>query len=243
MALAPDEIERYARHLVLAEVGGPGQARIKAARILVVGAGGLGAPLIQYLAAAGIGTIGLVDDDTVSLSNLQRQVIHGTPDLGRPKVESAADAVARLNPHVTVVRHPFRIDAGNAVDLIAGYDLVGAVRAAHEGTKAPGGSGSARVVAVYGPKGGVGRTTVDPATAKTTLVPSELGPWQAPYSGEPLADAKVQVWFRNNNGGGWFPGDTATTRRSAVTTCTCPVSGPLAPRTGDSSPTCVSAAT
>ncbi|SEH64536.1 adenylyltransferase and sulfurtransferase [Methylobacterium sp. 275MFSha3.1] len=124
MALAPDEIERYARHLVLAEVGGPGQARLKAARILVVGAGGLGAPLIQYLAAAGIGTIGLVDDDTVSLSNLQRQVIHGTPDLGRPKVESAADAVARLNPHVAVVPHPFRIDADNAVDLIAGYDLV-----------------------------------------------------------------------------------------------------------------------
>jgi adenylyltransferase/sulfurtransferase len=124
MALAPDEIERYARHLVLAEVGGPGQARLKAARVLVIGAGGLGAPLIQYLAAAGIGTIGIVDDDAVSLSNLQRQVIHGTPDLGRPKVESAADAVARLNPHVAVVPHPFRIAPDNAVDLIAGYDLV-----------------------------------------------------------------------------------------------------------------------
>jgi len=124
MALAPDEIERYARHLVLAEVGGPGQARLKAARVLVIGAGGLGAPLIQYLAAAGIGTIGIVDDDTVSLSNLQRQVIHGTPDLGRSKVESAADAVARLNPHVAVVPHPFRIAPDNAVDLIAGYDLV-----------------------------------------------------------------------------------------------------------------------
>src|ERR1700710_1920763 len=114
MALSGDEIERYARHLVLREVGGPGQARIKAARILVVGAGGLGAPLIQYLAAAGIGTIGIVDDDTVSLSNLQRQVIHGTPDLGRPKVESAADAVARLNPHVRVVAHAMRIDAATA---------------------------------------------------------------------------------------------------------------------------------
>ncbi|KQP09988.1 adenylyltransferase [Methylobacterium sp. Leaf99] len=124
MALSSDEVERYARHLVLREVGGPGQARLKAARILVVGAGGLGAPLIQYLAAAGIGTIGVVDDDTVSLSNLQRQVIHGTPDLGRPKVESAADAVARLNPHVAFAAHPFRLTAENAGDLIARYDLV-----------------------------------------------------------------------------------------------------------------------
>ena len=124
MALASEEIERYARHLVLAEIGGPGQNRLKAARVLVIGAGGLGAPLIQYLAAAGIGTIGIVDDDTVSLSNLQRQVIHGTPDLGRPKVESAGDAVARLNPHVAVVAHPHRITPENAADLIAGYDLV-----------------------------------------------------------------------------------------------------------------------
>lgn len=124
MALAPEEIERYARHLVLAEIGGPGQARLKAARVLIIGAGGLGAPLIQYLAAAGIGTIGVVDDDTVSLSNLQRQVIHGTPDLGRLKVESAADAVARLNPHVQIVPHVLRIDPANAVDLIAAYDVV-----------------------------------------------------------------------------------------------------------------------
>ncbi|KAB1076115.1 HesA/MoeB/ThiF family protein [Methylobacterium planeticum] len=124
MALSGDEIERYARHLVLREVGGPGQARLKAARILVIGAGGLGAPLIQYLAAAGIGTIGIADDDSVSLSNLQRQVIHTTPDLGRPKVESAADAVARLNPHVEVVAHPLRITAENADALIARYDLV-----------------------------------------------------------------------------------------------------------------------
>lgn len=124
MALSSDEIERYARHIVLAEVGGPGQARLKAARVLVVGAGGLGAPLIQYLAAAGIGTLGIADDDTVSVSNLQRQVIHGTPDIGRPKVESAADAVARLNPHVTVEAHPMRLTAENAQALIAGYDIV-----------------------------------------------------------------------------------------------------------------------
>lgn len=124
MALDPDEIERYARHLVLAEVGGPGQGKLKAARILVVGAGGLGAPLIQYLAAAGIGTIGIADDDTVSLSNLQRQVIHATADIGRPKVESAADAVARLNPHVAVEGHAVRLDADNAVDLISRYDVV-----------------------------------------------------------------------------------------------------------------------
>src|SRR3954466_15370767 len=104
--LSAAELERYARHIVLAEVGGPGQQRFKAARVLVIGAGGLGAPVALYLAAAGIGTIGIVDDDVVSLSNLQRQVIHGTPDIGRPKVESAADAVARLNPHVAVERHP-----------------------------------------------------------------------------------------------------------------------------------------
>ena len=124
MTLGSDEIERYARHLVLSDVGGPGQARLKAARVLVIGAGGLGAPLIQYLAAAGIGTIGIVDDDTVSLSNLQRQVIHGTPDIGRPKVESAAQAVARLNPHVIVEPHDLRLNPDNARDLVAAYDLV-----------------------------------------------------------------------------------------------------------------------
>jgi adenylyltransferase/sulfurtransferase len=124
MAFQPDEIERYARHLVLPEVGGPGQGKLKAARVLVVGAGGLGAPMIQYLAAAGIGTIGIVDDDTVSLSNLQRQVIHGTPDVGRPKVESAAEAVARLNPHVAVEAHPVRLTPDNAADLIGRYDIV-----------------------------------------------------------------------------------------------------------------------
>jgi adenylyltransferase/sulfurtransferase len=122
--LGPDELERYARHIVLREVGGPGQQLLKAARVLVIGAGGLGSPAIQYLAAAGIGTLGIVDDDEVSLSNLQRQVLHGTPDIGRPKVESAADAVARLNPHVAVEPHRRRITAQNALDLVSRYDIV-----------------------------------------------------------------------------------------------------------------------
>jgi molybdopterin-synthase adenylyltransferase len=124
MLLTSDEIDRYARHLVLRDIGGPGQMRLKEARVLVIGAGGLGAPLIQYLAAAGIGAIGIVDGDAVSLSNLQRQVIHGSPDLGRPKVESAADAVGRLNPHVTVEPHISRITAENAQELIGRYDIV-----------------------------------------------------------------------------------------------------------------------
>lgn len=124
MPLQPDEIERYARHIVLHEVGGPGQQKLKRARVLVVGAGGLGSPLALYLAAAGVGAIGIVDDDTVSLSNLQRQVLHGTPDIGRPKTQSAAEALARVNPHVTVELHPFRLDASNAMDLIGAYDIV-----------------------------------------------------------------------------------------------------------------------
>src|SRR3954468_1492775 len=124
MALSPDEIERYSRHLVLRDVGGPGQGRLKAARVLVIGAGGLGAPLIQYLAAAGIGTVGIVDDDVVSLSNLQRQVIHGTADVGRPKVASAETAMARLNPHVHVEAHETRIGPGNARELVRAYDIV-----------------------------------------------------------------------------------------------------------------------
>jgi len=124
MSLTSDEIDRYARHLVLRDIGGPGQLKLKAARILVIGAGGLGAPLIQYLAAAGIGTIGIVDDDVVSLSNLQRQVIHGVPDLDRPKVDSAVEAIGRLNPHVTAEPHNTRITAANARELIGRYDLV-----------------------------------------------------------------------------------------------------------------------
>ena len=122
--LSRDELERYARHIVLRDIGGPGQQKLKAARVLVIGAGGLGAPLLQYLAAAGVGTIGIVDDDTVSLSNLQRQIIHGTPDMGRPKVDSAADAMARINPHVTIEAHATRVAADNAAALIRAYDVV-----------------------------------------------------------------------------------------------------------------------
>ncbi|TBW38429.1 HesA/MoeB/ThiF family protein [Siculibacillus lacustris] len=120
----PEEVERYARHIVLRDVGGPGQQKLKAARVLVVGAGGLGSPILQYLAAAGIGTLGIVDDDAVSLSNLQRQVIHATADVGRPKVDSAAEAIARLNPTVTVERHSLRLAPDNAAGLVAAYDVV-----------------------------------------------------------------------------------------------------------------------
>jgi adenylyltransferase/sulfurtransferase len=119
-----EELERYARHIVLREVGGPGQAKLKAARVLVIGAGGLGAPVLLYLAAAGVGTIGVVDDDVVSLSNLQRQVIHTTEDVGLRKVDSAEAAIGKLNPHVKVETHMMRLDASNALDLISDYDIV-----------------------------------------------------------------------------------------------------------------------
>ncbi|MEP9351467.1 molybdopterin-synthase adenylyltransferase MoeB [Xanthobacter sp. KR7-225] len=124
MAFSSEEIERYARHIVLHDVGGPGQQKLKAASVLVVGAGGLGAPVLLYLAAAGVGRIVLVEDDTVSLSNLQRQVIHGTPDIGRPKVDSARDAIAALNPHVELVTHQMRLSAANALDLVRGVGVV-----------------------------------------------------------------------------------------------------------------------
>src|SRR6201987_1662738 len=122
--LSADEVERYARHIVLREVGGPGQLAWKEASVLVIGAGGLGAPALMYLAAAGVGTLGIVDDDTVSLSNLQRQVIHGTPDIGGSKVESATAPIGRINPHVTVEAPAARLSAANAIDLISRYDLV-----------------------------------------------------------------------------------------------------------------------
>ncbi len=123
-SLSPEEIQRYKRHLVLREVGGQGQQALKASRVLVIGAGGLGSPVVLYLAAAGVGTIGIVDDDTVSLDNLQRQVVHATSDVGRPKVESAATRVAALNPHVKVDAHETRIEAHNALALIGEYDVV-----------------------------------------------------------------------------------------------------------------------
>ena len=122
--LSPEELERYARHIVLHEIGGPGQAALKAARVLVVGAGGLGAPALLYLAAAGVGAVGIVDDDAVALSNLQRQVIHATAEIGEAKVESAAGAIRRLNPHVKVETHAARLVAANAVALIGRYDIV-----------------------------------------------------------------------------------------------------------------------
>jgi molybdopterin/thiamine biosynthesis adenylyltransferase len=124
MPLSPEELERYARHIVLREVGGPGQARFRSARVLAIGAGGIGSPALLYLAAAGIGTLGIADDDLVSLSNLQRQVLHGTGDIGRPKTASAAGAVARLNPHVKVETHPLRVSAENAAALVSRYDVV-----------------------------------------------------------------------------------------------------------------------
>jgi molybdopterin/thiamine biosynthesis adenylyltransferase len=119
-----DEVERYARHLVLREVGGPGQQALARARVLIVGAGGVGGPAALYLAAAGVGTIGIVDADTVSLSNLQRQIQFATTDIGRLKVEAAAERLAGINPHVTVQTHALMLTAETAADLIAGYDIV-----------------------------------------------------------------------------------------------------------------------
>ena len=122
--LSADELERYARHIVLREVGGPGQAALKEASVLVVGAGGLGAPALMYLAAAGVGALGVVDDDIVSLSNLQRQIIHATPDIGRRKVDTSAERIHALNPHVRFAAHATWLNAHNAMELIGSYDLV-----------------------------------------------------------------------------------------------------------------------
>ena len=119
-----DELERYARHIVLHEIGGPGQQRLRKARVLVIGAGGLGSPAILYLAAAGVGTIGVVDNDSVSLSNLQRQVLHATDEVGRAKTASAARAVARINPGVALEGHDMRLEEANADALIGAYDMV-----------------------------------------------------------------------------------------------------------------------
>lgn len=122
--LMPEEVRRYKRHLVLKEIGGQGQQMLRSARVLVVGAGGLGSPILLYLAAAGVGTLGIIDHDTVSLDNLQRQIVHDTPHVGMPKVDSARDMIARLNPHVAVETYSFRLEASNALEIISKYDIV-----------------------------------------------------------------------------------------------------------------------
>jgi len=124
MELNDEQFHRYARHLILDEVGEEGQEKLLESRVLVVGAGGLGAPLLMYLAAAGVGTLGIVDDDAVDLTNLQRQIVHATGSVGRQKTESARETIAALNPGINVVTHDMRLDAGNAAEIIAGYDLV-----------------------------------------------------------------------------------------------------------------------
>jgi molybdopterin/thiamine biosynthesis adenylyltransferase/rhodanese-related sulfurtransferase len=122
--LTPEEIRRYSRHLIIPDVAMAGQRRLKNARVLAVGAGGLGSPTLMYLAAAGVGTLGIVDFDTVDESNLQRQIIHGQSDIGRPKAESARDSIREINPHVRVVLHQERLHSGNAMQIFADYDLI-----------------------------------------------------------------------------------------------------------------------
>src|SRR5690606_11923779 len=124
MALTDDQLERYARHIILREIGGAGQQKLLGAKVLVVGAGGLGAPLLLYLAAAGVGTLGVIDNDHVELSNLQRQIIHGTAEIGAFKTESAARSVDRINPDVTVIRYNERLTSENALGLLADYDVI-----------------------------------------------------------------------------------------------------------------------
>lgn len=124
MSLNEEQIERYSRHIILPEVGGKGQERLLAGKVLLVGAGGLGSPAGLYLAAAGVGTIGLVDADAVDLSNLQRQVVHGTKDVGRAKVVSAMETMQAINPDPEIRVHEYRLDASNALDVIRDYDFV-----------------------------------------------------------------------------------------------------------------------
>ncbi len=124
MNLSDQELERYARHIILKEIGGAGQMRLKRARVAVIGAGGIGSPALQYLAAAGIGRLTVFDDDRVDLSNLQRQTLFGTDDAGTRKCDAAVAALLRLNPHVAVTPHPVRIDDANAVELLAGHDAI-----------------------------------------------------------------------------------------------------------------------
>ncbi|QNT69578.1 HesA/MoeB/ThiF family protein [Defluviicoccus vanus] len=124
MSFTDAQVRRYARHILLDEIGGEGQARLLASRVLVVGAGGLGSPLLLYLAAAGVGTIGIIDDDAVDLSNLQRQIAHATEAVGRAKVESAQESIARINPEVQVIPYAARLTAANALALIGDYDVI-----------------------------------------------------------------------------------------------------------------------
>ncbi|CAL9539216.1 putative adenylyltransferase_sulfurtransferase MoeZ [Nocardiopsis dassonvillei] len=122
--LTVDEVRRYSRHLIIPDVGMDGQKRLKNAKVLVVGAGGLGSPALLYLAAAGVGTLGIIDFDVVDESNLQRQIIHGQSDVGRPKAESARDSIKEVNPDVKVILHQDRLDSDNALEIFAGYDLI-----------------------------------------------------------------------------------------------------------------------
>lgn len=124
MSLTDDQLERYARHIILKEVGGPGQQKLMKAKVLVIGAGGLGSPLMMYLAAAGVGTIGIIDDDSVDLSNLQRQIIHMTSALGSEKVLSAKKTIHDINPEINVIPYAERLDETNAGDIISAYDIV-----------------------------------------------------------------------------------------------------------------------
>ena len=124
MEFSDEQLHRYARHIILPEVGGVGQEKLLSARVLVVGAGGLGSPVLMYLAAAGVGTLGVIDDDTVELSNLQRQIVHATSRVGQPKTESAKATLAEINPEVEVVTHSERLTAANALRLIADYDVI-----------------------------------------------------------------------------------------------------------------------
>ncbi len=180
-----EETQRYARQLVLKGFGGAAQQKLKAARVLVIGAGGLGSPVAAYLAAAGVGTLGIADDDHVSLSNLQRQIVHNTADLGRPKVESAAGFLSRLNPHVTLEPNPVRIRPENGPALVSEYDLVldgsdslatrRAVAAATIATRRPLVSGGVSMfdgqVTVFVP-GGPEFTAIYPEAASESDMPS-----------------------------------------------------------------------
>ncbi len=124
MGFNDEELERYARHIILHDVGGAGQQKLKNARVLVIGAGGLGSPVLMYLAAAGVGTLGVIDDDVVSLSNLQRQIVHKTENIGEPKVKSAARTLKALNPNVEILTYQERLTARNALDIFANFDLI-----------------------------------------------------------------------------------------------------------------------